>query len=854
MASSEKTEKLQDPWFLRSTHPVFVPAHAALTASEDDFRVYVQQHVKPAAETRKGQDTPRDEATRAKASQHGKTDQASDMAHTAAIREQNDGRVIDTGDGQAAQSSGEQDTNPFMQGLKTFEQGNDRKGNDNNTQGMDRKMLTENGDVAFRSTNQPLVDLFAELEDVPSGPRLSSLLESAWKDDALATLKIIFNARSIHLGKASRHTFYRCAGWLAQNHPRTLLTNLAWLSRPVIQKKAGKPTDKPQADEDAMVIIGEDGEEQGEHEADANDPARFDIKNGVAHGYWKDLLNMLALSVNDHLTVLAKPQTILNVEQEKSPPKCYDSRRRQVDAGLLRHKQREERHDSITMHFTHDAVYRGLHLTVARLFAAQLKVDLGLLADSSSQAQRAISLCAKWAPSLERFHDKHTHIASSIAEILHPLEAFPAAFAAYDPDNVEQRTFYLRHAREAYRKNLAALRAKLAVVERDISANKYNSIKYDRLPSIAMKNYTALFTTKDPVRFEEYIDRVASGQARISGATLVPSTLLKMARMGAGETRGWRKRKQTKMKDILQAKGEAIVAKALDGQWRAMVQRVRDSGTLDNCIAVVDVSGSMTMPVFGDGTCPLDSSVGLGLLMAEVCGPPFGGCFITFSDEPTVQVVDLSLSLREKYAALARAPWGNTTDFVAVFERLILPMAVEKKLKQEDMVKRVFVFSDMQFNAAKNVHPDRHLVGQGNKRDRWEPSSYERIQKSYREAGYEVPELVFWNLAGGAQPGMYDASVGDAAAPKPVDADEIGTAMVSGYSQGMLKVFMENGMFEDDNEGGPEEEEDIVEEIDEDGDVVVNTVSKAKKRKLDPVGLMRRAIGHKSYGMLSVVD
>lgn len=69
------------------------------------------------------------------------------------------------------------------------------------------QMLTDNGDLAYRSTGDPLVDLFSELEDlVPGGP-LSELLNKAWAHDPLATLKIIFNARSIHLGKASRSVF-----------------------------------------------------------------------------------------------------------------------------------------------------------------------------------------------------------------------------------------------------------------------------------------------------------------------------------------------------------------------------------------------------------------------------------------------------------------------------------------------------------------------------------------------------------------------------------------------------------------------------------------------------------------------
>jgi hypothetical protein len=183
------------------------------------------------------------------------------------------------------------------------------------------------------------------------------------------------------------------------------------------------------------------------------------------------------------------------------------------------------------------------------------------------------------------------------------------------------------------------------------------------------------------------------------------------------------------------------------------------------------------------------------------------------------------------------------TDFVAVFEKLLLPMAVKHKLKKEDMVKQVFVFSDMQFDSAENGYSY-------SRRDPDPPgwaTSYERIKVSFAAAGYDMPRLIFWNLAGGrAVPDASDSSTTSTAAPKPVQAHEQNTALVSGYSQGQLKMFLAEGSFED-----PEgEEEEVVDEVDEDGDVVVG---KAKKKR-DTLEVVRKAIGHEAYRMLRVVD
>lgn len=850
----------QEPWFLKSSFPVFLPSHAALTASQPDFETCLQSFKTISTNATHDDDQQTSDEYTTATDTEMETTIGSDVSTSADIRE--DLGNMDLDPEEEDRSKTPKNGHPFMNALFSHKDVSFQKGA-GQVEDKPNIMRTENHDIAFRSTTDPLLDLFTELEDVVSGPRLLELLQNAWKVDAEMTLKIIFNARSIHLGKASRQTFYRCAGWLAKNHPQTLLANLAWLSRPVIQKKVEKNDGEKDKEEGfEMVFAGEQDQDQNNDD----DPAHFDVKNGVAHGYWKDLLNLLALHVNGKLDVLADPRAILNIEQEKDKSKWPKTRDEAQD---MRREMRGARHAAAVRLFLEDPVYRALHVSVARLFAAQLKNDLALLRGEDAVARRRISLCAKWAPSSERFHDKHTFVVSSIAEILHPAPEFEK-LVANDPNSEEQRELYLRHAREAYRKDVSALRKYLEVVERDITAGSYKNIKYDRVPSVAMNNYASIFAAKDTKRFGKYIGDVADGKAQISGATLLPSTLIKAIQQAnwaaaamatstedgdeddedsggdddAGTTTKTNKRKKGVAKALVNAKIAEMKTKVLEGQWNTLVQRIKDSGTLSNAIAVADISGSMGMPIFPDGTCPMDSSVGLALLIAEATQPPFGGAFITFSEEPVVQRVDdPSWTLWQKVEAIYRSPWGMSTDFAAVFERLILPMAVANHVRPEDMVKRVFVFSDMHFNQATKQGPGR-AFGE-------EEGSYERIRAAYREAGYEMPELVFWNLAGGRAtpaPSWFPSLAPAPApvAPKPVTAEEPGTALVSGYSQGMLKVFLDGGSFED-----MEEEEVIVEKIGENGEVVID---KVKRQKLDPLSVVRKAVGHRAYDMLRVVD
>ena len=103
------------------------------------------------------------------------------------------------------------------------------------------------------------------------------------------------------------------------------------------------------------------------------------------------------------------------------------------------------------------------------------------------------------------------------------------------------------------------------------------------------------------------------------------------------------------------------------------------------------------------------------------------------------------------------------TDFQAVFDKL-LSVAVDGNLPPERMVRKVFVFSDMEFDQASS-RP-------------WE-TDYEAITRKFTEAGYgaAIPQIVFWNLRN-------SRSV-------PVTSEQKGVALVSGYSKNMVKLFLD---------------------------------------------------------------
>lgn len=363
----------------------------------------------------------------------------------------------------------------------------------------------------------------------------------------------------------------------------------------------------------------------------------------------------------------------------------------------------------------------------------------------SGKDLRRISLAAKWAPSPDGFHDKHTWIASSIAELISPRDVNCPQIDKVD------RAKYLIFARMAYRKHtLSPLRKYLGVVERDLTAGTFENINYERVPSCAMDLHWGEFIKKVRKHLSSYLDKVANGNANISGANIRPSKMVHsvlqaQGRLCDGEISDFKQKAQEKK---------------VEGQWKSIVKRMKESGNIQGALAVCDVSPSMRssgpwrgferrIETFKDGTTSIDSAIGISLLVAEVVDGPFGGHFISFDSYPRIFEVGGpkdQRSFKEKVKHIAETPFGGSTDFVAVLEELILNTAIANQIKPEDMIQKVFVCSDMEFDHASSSPSGPNEGPQG----RWS-SSFERIKNLYADAGYEMPILVFWNLAGNRQ-------------------------------------------------------------------------------------------------------
>ncbi|EOY06228.1 hypothetical protein QUC31_016386 [Theobroma cacao] len=608
---------------------------------------------------------------------------------------------------------------------------------------------TENFSPTFLSSGNPCLDFFFHV--VPDSPsdQLIQRLELAWAHDALTTLKLICNLRGVRgTGKSDKEGFYTAAIWLYSNHPKTLAFNLKSIA------EFGYFKDFPEI----LYRILEGPESRKIQKKEFKDRKRgwkrFSKKSKPSRRFKQESDGKEEISDKEIDGVLGTVEEMgSGIDKEK--------------ARIMRKEREKAKAQRALDKYNFDSNYRFLFDCVAELFAEYLKSDIKNLND---EKLLKLSLAAKWCPSIDSSYDKATLICEGIARRVFPRES------EKEYKGLEEGHYAYR-VRDRLRKQvLVPLHKALELPEVYMSANEWNLLPYNRVASVAMKNYKELFAKHDNERFQEYLVKVKTGKAKIAAGALLPHEII----------------------GSLNDKDGGEVAEL---QWSRMVGDLAKKGKLTNCIAVCDVSGSM------EGI-PMEVSVALGLLVSELSEEPWKGKVITFSANPELHLIQGD-TLKDKTQFVRDMDWGANTDFQKVFDQ-ILSVAVEGKLSEDQLIKRIFVFSDMEFDAAtgngskyweqmdsdEDSENDENYWGKNQmkmqarleewKNNRkallqkeWE-TDYEVIQRKYSESGYSrVPEIVFWNLRNSSS--------------TPVVAMQNGVALVSGFSKNLLTLFLEEG-------------------------------------------------------------
>ncbi len=371
-------------------------------------------------------------------------------------------------------------------------------------------------------------------------------------------------------------------------------------------------------------------------------------------------------------------------------------------------------------------------LAVQQIVDIQLKQDLRNMANG-----KPISLLAKWLPSINASSPKTKEYGKKLRKALGMTE-------------------------RDYRKTLTALRKYLDVVEVKMSGKNWSEIKYEAVPSRANLVYNKAFLRNDEERRREYLGKLEKGETKINASTLFPHDIVHKYTNG---------RQRVSPKDA-----------TIEALWKALPNTVKGCG---NTIVVADGSGSMTCTVDPKSrTTALDVANALAIYFAERSSGQFKDKYITFSENP--RFVDFSNceTLHDKLQlALSHCEVANT-NIEKVFT-MILVTAVQNRMRQEDLPQNILIVSDMEFDScATSGEPQmsyNRYWGYYSSGTTVRPTTtlFDEIAKEYAAHGYKLPRLVFWN-------------VNSRTGTIPVKENDLGVALVSGFSVNVAKMVMSN--------------------------------------------------------------
>ena len=286
-----------------------------------------------------------------------------------------------------------------------------------------------------------------------------------------------------------------------------------------------------------------------------------------------------------------------------------------------------------------------------------------------------------------------------------------------------------------YKRLVRQLRKYIDVTEVKMSGSKWSDIRYESVPSRAMLNYRKAFARHDGDRYQGYINAAMNGEAKIHSDTLFPYDIIE---------KYW-------AQSHIHYGPMFTCDPVLEAQWKALPNYVDGDA---NAMVIADTSGSM----YGR---PLYSAVGLAIYFAQRNRGAYHNLWMSFSGDSRVNSLK-GENLAQILSSIDYGHWGNNTNMERAFTN-ILRIAKENHVPPEEMVKSIIVISDMEFD----------ICGGKN----W--LFYDEMRDRFTAAGYEIPNVVFWNV--NSRHDIFHA-----------DKNRKGVQLCSGQSASTFKTLMKS--------------------------------------------------------------
>lgn len=341
------------------------------------------------------------------------------------------------------------------------------------------------------------------------------------------------------------------------------------------------------------------------------------------------------------------------------------------------------------------------------VITAQLEKDRMILnaadADKAGEAAQeaaapeGVSLLGKWLPSINASSKETARAAKTLMAALGMNAA-------------------------GYRKLCSALRKRIQIIE-DYLRRKDYSFDYSKQPSQAMFRYKKAFIRNDKERYSGFLKKVIEQATLVAdGAEHSDEETVKLNVKTLYPYQIVNPYLVNNCYEINDNLGEEEEC-ALEASWKSL----RRDTVKGRTIVVRDGSGSM---YHGGDAFPISVATSLALFFSEQLAGAYRNSFITFSEHPElIQIPDTADTLKRKLDFITHYGDCSNTDIGKVYQ-LILDVAKSGNVPKEEMIERVLIISDMEFDCCDDGC-----------------CSFESYRRKFAEAGYDLPEIVFWNVA-----------------------------------------------------------------------------------------------------------
>ena len=289
---------------------------------------------------------------------------------------------------------------------------------------------------------------------------------------------------------------------------------------------------------------------------------------------------------------------------------------------------------------------------------------------------------------------------------------------------------YFHMSAKQYRKTLSKLRKKINVLERLMSANQWDQIEFEHIPSKAGIIYKNAFARHDVERAKRgvrtYENFAKDTTTKVNAKTLYPYEVVsKVVNLTSPHGGGW-------LSQHSYSFNGTDTDRAIINKYWANLKDYFDKATLD-ALCVVDTSASMTGYA---ANAPINIAISLGLYCAERNNGPFHNHYISFSSKPQLIETD-GVDFVDKVCRIYSTNLCENTNIEATFD-LVLNTAIEHHLSQKDLPKNLIIISDLEFDEARGKYHWSHDTIASKE------TLIEGIRRKWDSCGYKMPNLVFW--------------------------------------------------------------------------------------------------------------